>query len=998
MKKRIYILLPLLLIMLIMGVDRVGADIFINADGTYSGPSGSCAGVCCQNTAGIFGVDGVIYGLRIHIYYYNDTDKTYKVISNKLINFWASSEILNKVSQNSDLFIVKNQINAYVPGVMNPSEDVNPSEMYKINYNDKVLTKERFNDTTIESIFSTFKNNNAFKNEFQDITYDDFKNEGQYYMLAEPVFAMHLFNKYGWYGNTGADANYVNIGTAQDFVVYKNDIYIDKNHNNSPSYECFDALMNPANGTKVFDNFLTDPYVDEENNLKINYIVNANSIGQDTRYADFLRNPSASGWSKSIIRITDFVPPTHETPPPLSRPALVINKHSGTIDNNKLYDGWASFRIEKCENVEGNICTKWNTDNPILNSKIKQFYWQAGGKIVSNKELTKGKYRIQETESQHESSEVYYEFNGANSENKKNNWYEFDISDNITYTINVYNVNAEEKSCEEEVKSIFSSNDYPVIRRFRLFQLYEERFEDFNGLVAFDEYENIINKSGAISNEDALNMCSQKSETYNPPLKCSGEIDLGTRINDDKIYSNTNFLRYIINNENSIYVGLEDIDCAVSFKVTTNFQENNEPVETGTLLWSDDPGKFEAELNCYGITKKNYTVKNLTAYWDSINNGGKKIGSFNGIVSDNLLPKFSMTIRTPARSEKEITLNTTGIINNTVLVGTPEINNIEIDGERYQEVKFTVSLTDPEDGNIMKYDKLCYSVDGKTDGGCIYAPDDGSGKGTPGFAISYDENFENYSYIDTSGILKLNYGNDSFSELCEYQIIPGPIEPPCDPKKEICDSSSNHPSKKGYHYNFEVRTIDTNNPFPGINGKDGEGRTVGSNWCTYYYIGKDIDGIKVGNLKKDDDVITNGDVLKLNMTLNSDSEEVKYADFNGDGITNNDDSIILQNYVGKLEKDFNCKNQGYLIQKYIKDRPNSNSTEAPMYTFTLKSNDIKAIREYNKDHNYNSFEPDKDNKLLSQFITNALNGTLTTNSLDYGREYTCKDNRGNEGC
>lgn len=1005
MKKRIYILLPLLLIMFIMSVDRVVAEEWDPNGGTTNtdGNFGGCSGISCFND------DEKMYGMRVSM-----VDSNGNVAANtKVINFW--SDFALDISSKYKTFTVDNKkIDIYYFSFSNNTRGQN-IENYVI---PGLIPKSWYNSFLPNPVFAyedvlkdlSGQTNKGYGNvdllkimislllrtstDVNEINWNDYN---QYYVKFEPLMVESFWGTM-YYGN-----RYTIQGTVREVFDEINKIYNDKslcNQGGTPPagfHEVWNPYLNAlflqedVFGKNNVDGITFAPasdcplylYYDRNDVVKnwaenyyFNSFIDCNGMRGDAFYGKY-------GYGLGVIKISE-VPDltTDETP---SNSKLTIYKYKGNPNDGAKSNflGSVNFVIKKCK--EGRSCDNPSDDNDWDETyNRKKSLEGAEGEYVISSEFDAGTYVIKEIDP--ETSDVYYEFNGGTaSENLKGQWYRFELTEGNEYILNVYNVDVKEKSCEEEVKNIFNKISVPTQRRYYLYKLYkEERFKDYNGLVAFDEYENIINNFDDISNEDASNMCSQKSETYKPPLKCSGEIKLGTRINDDNIYSNTKFLRYIINNEKSISVGLEDIDCAVSFKVTTNFQENNEPVETGTLLWSDDPGKFEAELTCYGITRKNYTVENLNKYWIDINNGGKKIGSFNGIVSDNLLPKFSMTIRTPVRSEKEITLNTTGIINNTKLVET-EINNIEIDGEIYQEVKFTVSLTDPEDGNIMKYDKLCYPVDGEIGGTCDYRPDDDSGNGTPGFAISFEEEFmKGQKEKNGKGTLELLYNDETYEKECDYYITPGPI--------------TTH-EENSYEYNFEVRTIDTNNPFPGINGKDGEGRTVGSNWCTYYYIGKDIDGIKVGDIDVNGKITTK-DAQQLNVNINKGSYDdvVKYADFNGDGITNNDDSIILQRYVGKLEKDFNCKNQGYLIQKYIKDRPNSNSTEAPMYTFTLKSNDIKEIRAYNKDHNYNSFVPDKNNKLLSQFITDALNGTLTTNSLDYGREYTCKDNRGNEGC
>ena len=1000
MKKRIYILLPLLLIMLIMGVDRVGAEEWDPNGGTTNtdGNFGGCSGISCFND------DEKMYGMRVSMVDSNgnvaantkainfwsdfalDISSKYKTftVDNKKIDIYYFSFSNNTRGQNIENYVIpglipKSWYNSFLPNPVFAYEDVLKDLSGQTNkgYGNVDLLK-----IMISLLFRT-------STDVNEINWNDYN---QYYVKFEPLMIESFWGTM-YYGN-----RYTIQGTVREVFDEINKIYNDKslcNQGGTPPagfHEVWNPYLNAlflqedVFGKNNVDGITFAPasdcplylYYDRNDVVKnwaenyyFNSFIDCNGMRGDAFYGKY-------GYALGVITLKDKI---KDTEPRMNQ--LKINKYEGIpSDNNNRFNGSAKFRIDKCtDDTSCEVDDENHWENIINREKAD---WSKELTITST-DLTEGtEYRIKEMGSNPSAEQVYYKFGDELQQIKDGDgWFKFTYSKDNN-VINVYNVSSGiQKECKDEVYNITNNNGLNLAQKhYFLYKLFEDTYTDNNNLVAFDVFKDEI-KTGFESADEADKMCMSSDEKFTPDLSCSGKFELGTRIKNN-LYPNENNLKHIILNADSLklYINYSELYCATSYTMSNDFKK--EKVKAGDLLWKEAPGHLTEKITCYGFVKDNNFKLNEENEENEEDLKNSLIDKLNNVDYDEL-PSISMKITTPTDSASNSITESEEL--KLEIIGNRqepkfelfESTDFSVDGQRYQEIWFTALISNGD----MKYDQLCYTVDGETDGSCEYSFDDVLDNGNPGFAISFEEEFmKGQKEKNGKGTLELLYNDKTYEKECDYSITPGPI--------------TTH-EENSYEYNFEVRTIDTNNPFPGINGKDGEGRTVGSNWCTYDYIGKDIDGIKVGDINGDGKIV-NSDVLKLNMILNSDSEEVKYADFNGDGITNNDDSIILQKYVGKLEKDFNCKNQGYLIQKYIKDRPNSNSTEAPMYTFTLKSNDIKKIREYNKDHNYNSFVPDKNNKLLSQFITDALNGTLTTNSLDYGREYTCKDNRGNEGC
>ncbi len=136
-----------------------------------------------------------------------------------------------------------------------------------------------------------------------------------------------------------------------------------------------------------------------------------------------------------------------------------------------------------------------------------------------------------------------------------------------------------------------------------------------------------------------------------------------------------------------------------------------------------------------------------------------------------------------------------------------------------------------------------------------------------------------------------------------------------DEKGVACNYKFNKIQIKNNKPNLVFRIIDTKNPF---SGKAGNGRAIGSNWCESGYS------------------------------------------CTSEGIEDYSELQLIQDNI---------------INKPNSSGFNSDGTKAtPKYTIDLNYNTMKSIREYNKQHNYNSFEQkcDETGECSSKFIKEYL--------------------------
>ena len=335
------------------------------------------------------------------------------------------------------------------------------------------------------------------------------------------------------------------------------------------------------------------------------------------------------------------------------------------------------------------------------------------------------------------------------------------------------------------------------------------------------------------------------------------------------------------------------------------------------------------------------------------------------------------------------------IINSSIInkiIPSFSIDNLDILQSNTQEITINPSI------KCNNVSTICYATwdyNSNDDFVKYYYPKIFSGKGIDGIMRNIDSD-DDYTVNYGSGLpipsdtfsgeyiktLITNIDGEKIGENnCPYKVINNLIE------------------EKNKNYRFNFRVIDTLNPFPGINGKNGSSRNTGSNWCETLNIGKKTsNGYKIGDINHDsivDNEDLNGsfDVDNLEADINQDGRVVYDKDCN-DKIA---DNCLLKGYLDKDIKFCSGNSDNYIVKDYILDKPNSNSNE-PLYSFVLSTTEINAIRDYNSKNSYIDFNlecEENNTKCLSAFFTDFLNGQLNENSIQGQKENgsSCFNNR-----
>lgn len=995
MNKKLYIIFPLILIMMIMSVDRVEAEIYSWGNGQGGSTSGACINTICANTHGF---TPPYYGVRISLI--NDNAPN-KVIA--YIDYWEDQSTADTMNTLGIITYGKNK-KTYKYNERNHIIKYDSSNGYHVTI--QKLLKEAFSWSADQVKYKEmledrrFKNAEMFKSIIRDFKqmYDPlgedgifendviFSADGGYYFLFEPIFYLEMTGTNKHVGGTEDDYNPKQIkyaGTAKDII------YIALNMNNAffvamleacndtavvTGADYGDYITNPVFGNRyqwtyrwsVIDNFLINPYI-EGLEKTIGGFNNAEVFrGADCKknYKN-LNNNESSGLSKYLIKIIDVVPPFTS-----QKSTLIIKKFEGEPESTTGFDGSVTFCLQKCNSDDFNRCSietsLWpepdKCSETITKDNWKNKYYK--------KAIKKGVYRIQETDSNPKSSKVYYDSSNPVDPNS-DYWYIFEL--NSDKTINVYNIK-EENNCKSDVKNIFNSRTSEVDRSAELTSLYiahKNNPEYGNNLVAVENQDRqaILGKTN-ITQEDLEILCGNKENDYDSSntnrAVCDGETTLGTIINNDgnELYPNADNYRFFVGNDKAYNLYLRDTNeklyCSVTYTISTKFA--NETILSGGFLWSSSPGTIKRKINCYGIVTK--TVTNISDFWSVFEHET----FFNNLKTPNIY----MTVPELPNSSGKINQELIYSFHNENLFDKNVIVNPTSDGNK-REIIYNYSET-----TDLLYKKKWYHD--KWNGSSYMRQES---------EVTSDD-------IESGSGFKLNFNiMDSDSDVLETTITPNPgahlkisfngydydTDCPFSIKQEVVDKYNN--------FNFEVRFIETDNPFPGIDGNNN--RNIGSNWCWSSYIGKEFNGTKIGDFKTDLS-IDSGDALEFQIKIGR-GEVINYGDFNGDGVVNSDDANILFDYTTDPLKRFECKGNGDLVNQYIKESDNSGSTSRPMYSFTLNSSDINLIRGYNEEDNHRYNEPSLDRNNISEFITSALNGTYPfTHSIINSANSSCHDN------
>ena len=139
---------------------------------------------------------------------------------------------------------------------------------------------------------------------------------------------------------------------------------------------------------------------------------------------------------------------------------------------------------------------------------------------------------------------------------------------------------------------------------------------------------------------------------------------------------------------------------------------------------------------------------------------------------------------------------------------------------------------------------------------------------------------------------------------------------------------------------------------------------------------------KIANIDNADGTCTvNGDdVTALERYLKRNAIDENQQDINESAEMDNNFSDSLKENV----KEQYCNWNNNTVQKYILNKPNSNSKDEPLYSFQLTASDIKEIREYNKNKSYNESKKNDDGS--REFVKDIYSNSR------YAAGGTCKDN------
>lgn len=462
--------------------------------------------------------------------------------------------------------------------------------------------------------------------------------------------------------------------------------------------------------------------------------------------------------------------------------------------------------------------------------------------------------------------------------------------------------------------------------------------------------------------ENILLYNEQKKEglldTLNP--SCDN-VDFKSNASCEKTVSTNQFVKKLLVN------GSEELALCKTNITFNNLVANNKNVSKNSLLYMPDDMPDGKKSNLFGQATVEYDCDIPAKY-------KKTDGATDIIVSgvNELIPNLKLKFKNNYGINDT---NLIGVLNSDSIIGCKVSDNNIICPSYTEFSKYGVKFTAKIDYTYSDNNKYAMSSDGSlkhwTSGDEVY----GYGVLVPSTAsITDGEMTIEFSRKGINGndtILSIDTtDNSSINAVCNFQIKPE------DYKNEII-----------------YRTIDINNPF---NNPDGTERLTGSNWCSVPNDGNiniedtisSFEQYRVGDVNMDG-VVDNKDVNylsnylaeKTNYPLDINDENIKrLADVERDGVINSLDIIAIQ----ALEAEFKyatqqisnddgvvripnnskyCqgnKEKNDTIEKYIYLRPNANgkinledgSTKSskPVYKFVLDANNIKKIREYNKEN------------------------------------------------
>lgn len=799
-----------------------------------------------------------------------------------------------------------------------------------------------------------------------------------YYILLEPIFVLYVH----YFGE-----DYFYLGTPYEIAnaIKKDESsgYISGNIFSNGAFMCGNGNGGWGGPWYVIDNFLTALHLEEN----VAGFIGTKSSSATCHLPELLQNYK-TGWGKGIIRLSQYKVETH-------KPTVTVQKYD--VDGN-CYNQPAYFKAVPVGGNESDYTGKgfktWCNDDGT--SKKVTF------EVNPNSDYRLFEYTDSSFNNKVNSEKVKYKLNV--------NYYfltsSFTVGTN-NLSIKVYN-EKKSKTCSEELQEIISAcgankkcqnNKSKII--YDLYALYNKHYRnDYNKLLNFN-----INSSNEL---DVTNVACEKITCINDEnFVCDGKGSINSATPDESKYSykiekRVCYNSSTVNKSDTLMGGYYNADLGAECEINYSFNNYfpNDSVMAGRVLWHNNniknlyKGLVSIKITCDGA------YNDITE--NELKNMKLKINQFNG----DIFPSIDVDWTTAGEN-----FNDKMIFNYFInpLEYAPKSGSIICDngstkGYCYAHWEQTYTL-----GYNLK--KEWYS---KPDGVFVEKSKiknfDGYKYRGTGLPISMD----NLPGDNFNATFTISLNNKSRQFVCPYKVENEIIKIPTCIGHECNDSGRLKSKIKSF--NFDFRIIDTKNPFPGLNG---DGRLVGSNWCSDSRIGK----IAYTDNDKEyvvGDVIDNDGIVKdTEFQTNFSKFNIKdnpEADINGDGIirySNNcnneindqiNDYCILYNYL--LNHDKNCSgnaDENYIIKKYITEANNSESDSSvtPMYSFTLTPNEIQNIRQYNKEHAYNDFNLKYDEaskKYKSIFLDNwIIHGTIVTSK--YGsKPITIKMNSNNSSC
>lgn len=895
MKKKIYITIPLLMILIyIINVGEVRAGITGTGSNELGGSSTNCYGGFCANST--FDKKQA-YGIRVTMV---DTEKTNPYLHS--VDYWLSDKLANYVQSNCKLskYGFHQQYNYKYNGTVvdnNKIQDILSGmtvddETGQVKYKDTLSSDKFLNEDVLKEIIGDINNIYGETYSLVDVSKDNI------YFLIEPIFLINVYNvNYHHYSDYTDYRDLDNLpeihvaGTAKEIIPVlqrtgngfvdamldtcfygKNSIYLKFGQNDDDYYPLKTGwdFIGPWN---VINNYLIDPYYDGSN---INNFINGVKLKSGDscftesgakNYEDIVENAS-SGLSKYVVKASKF---GVETPKTCQDRLNEILNNDGYSDKTKI-------------------------------SKLKDLY------------------------------NDFPSYNGLIAYGDEENPDFGNVSCRISGT-------TPKTECTTKLKNIKESDDSDVAKIEAIEKLYEEYgFTDLLNYTYDNDNENLD-----ISQVRCNSSCNSTTNGFSCDYS---SIPLVTK---KGCYNR---------NESYKYEATDDIYCTTGYEITLSLE--NDKFTSSMMVWPDD-GKIDKYVKTLTLKYNCSSTFTTSDYSEESGFSNKLFGELPEIKIDGNLLEI--------KEEGDWSEGAYSICNG-------EKCYYQWEGSKTYTLRFPYYASKSGDGIWVLYEEL--SNEDKDEYG-----DPISGLPSPVDAESGDYEATVEFIID---------GNTE-TLSCPYKLKQELLGPPDSGSKE---------------FDFDFRIIDTNNPFSGISGKSI--RSIGHNWCLDYYIGTKLDGNLIGDVNGDKKV-DNNDVDSFQRYFAGYSSSVKvsdntYLNFYSDTSINSADVMRLSKVLS-IGYDYNpndCSAENLLVEKYITEAKDSYSTEKPMYTFTLNSSDIKAIRQYNENNSYSDFnlDSDEDGNYISSFLTSILNGaqlgtTGSTVSKPSSDSYLCNEKRVGEG-